>query len=59
MEILEKPWKISDKIDISNLYKTKKKKLFGVRTKWSYYTIFLWKFISHRNEKKKDTDTDE
>ena len=33
MEILEKPWKISDKIDISNLYKTKKKKLFGVRTK--------------------------
>ena len=31
---------------------TKKKKLFGFRTKLSYHRIFFLKFISHRNEKK-------
>ena len=37
--------------------KKKKKKLaaFGVRTKSSYNNIFLWKFISHRNENNTDT----
>ena len=30
----------------------RQKKLFGVTNKLSYNRIFLWKFISHRNEKK-------
>ena len=33
-------------------YNRKKKKLFGVRTKLSYFKVFHRKFISNRNEKK-------
>ena len=34
---------------------SKKKKLFGVRTKLSYYKVFHRKLISNRNEKNRDT----
>ena len=33
----------------------KKKKLFGVRTKLSYYKVFHRKFISNGNEKNRNT----
>ena len=33
-------------------HRDKKKKLFGVRTKFSYYKVSHRKFISNRNEKK-------
>ena len=33
---------------------TTEKKIFGVRPKLSHYKVFHRKFISHRNEKKRD-----
>ena len=37
--------------DIKTCHKKKKKKLFGIRTKLSYYKVFHRKLISNRNEK--------
>ena len=37
--------------DNKTCYNRKKKKLFGVRTKLSYYKVFHRKFISNRNKK--------
>ena len=55
MQFLEKQWKMWKKHkDIKLVTTEKKKKLFGVRPKLSYYKVFHKKFISHRNEKKGD-----
>ena len=47
------------KIDQKQRYQTcnnrKKKKLFGVRTKFSYYKVFPKKCDGHRNEKNSNT----
>ena len=39
--------------EVLNLSQKKKKKLFGVGTKWSYYNVFQRTSINNRNEKKK------
>ena len=38
--------------NVKTCHNRKKKKLFGVRTKLSYYKVFHRKFINNRNEKK-------
>ena len=48
--VFGKLWKMWENIEI-----LKKRKLFGVRTKLSYYKVFHRKLISNRHEKKRDT----
>ena len=43
-----------ENIEILNLYQ---QKLFGVRTKFSYYKVFRREFVSNINEKKKKIKT--
>ena len=49
--VFGKGWKMWENIEILNWSQQKKKKLFGVRTKLSYYKVFHKKCISFRNEK--------
>ena len=44
-----------ENVEILNLSQQKKKQLFGVRTKLSYYKVFHRISISNRNEKNADT----
>ena len=52
MQFLEKPWKYEKKQRYYTCHNRKKRKLFGVRTKLSYYKVFHRKCISNRNKKK-------
>ena len=40
-----------ENIEVLNYHNRKKKKLFGVRTKVSYYKVIHIKFINNRNKK--------
>ena len=51
MQILEKLWKIKENIKTFNLSQPKKKKLFGVRTKLSYYKVFTEIVLAKEMEK--------
>ena len=52
--VSEKLWKMLENIQTLNLSQQKKKKLFGVRTKLSYYKVLHRNFFCNRNEKKRD-----
>ena len=51
MQFLEKLWEMEKTSRYKTCHNRKKKKLFGVRTKFQYYKDFNRKFVSYRNEK--------
>ena len=58
MHFLKKLWKMLEiqmNINIEIQINIKKKKLFGFRTKSSYYKVFQREIVSDRNKKNRDT----
>ena len=53
MQFLGRLWKMWENIEIAE--KRKKKELFSIRTKLSYYKVFHKTSTSNRNEKNADT----
>ena len=51
MQVLQKLWKMWEKIEILNLSQQKEEGIIWCCNQLSYYKDFHWKFISNRNEK--------
>ena len=59
LNLLEKPWKMWQNSEISNIIIVTLKRLFSIRFKIPYYKVFLGKFFGYRNIKIPQTYSNE